>query len=259
MKKSQLKKLIEAVVREMKHLPAYVYKHKVKNAEMRFSTPQKAVDWLRKLEPEFRVKDQGMWQYDDDYLLKNYFIYDDGTQPFDLERRVRELEKNKYKGVYEDLTTRGELDAGLMKAVNVEENEFDGKQAPVHNAKISNAEMEEAKNVAYKIWQPVYLTQFHSIDRLGGKHFVVYLHSATGDKHYLMKDKSGKWLYSTGHGEESRWVSADEYLNEMTTTGAVAGYSTPFAFTKNKKGSKRALDASKKIGYTPTGIDEDKI
>lgn len=38
-------------------------------------------------------------------------------------------------------------------------------------------------------------------------------------------------------------------LSEMTGTGAVAGYATPFAFTKNKKGSKRALNITKKLGF----------
>jgi hypothetical protein len=41
----------------------------------------------------------------------------------------------------------------------------------------------------------------------------------------------------------------DESLKEMTGTGAVAGYDTPFAFTKHKDGSKRALDVTKKLGF----------
>lgn len=39
-------------------------------------------------------------------------------------------------------------------------------------------------------------------------------------------------------------------LDEMTTTGAVAGYQTPFAFSK-KGFSKAAIKASKSLGYTP--------
>ena len=38
-------------------------------------------------------------------------------------------------------------------------------------------------------------------------------------------------------------------IDEMTGTGAVAGYSTPYAFSKKKSGSKRALDATTKMGY----------
>ena len=41
-------------------------------------------------------------------------------------------------------------------------------------------------------------------------------------------------------------------LNEMTGTSAVAGYQTPYAFSKKKTGSQKALDATKKIGYKPT-------
>lgn len=42
-------------------------------------------------------------------------------------------------------------------------------------------------------------------------------------------------------------IEPDE-LEEMTSTGAVAGYSTPFAFTKNKKGSSKGIAAAKKYG-----------
>ena len=39
-------------------------------------------------------------------------------------------------------------------------------------------------------------------------------------------------------------------VSEQTGTGAVAGYATPFAFSKrNKDGSKRALDVTTKMGY----------
>ena len=40
----------------------------------------------------------------------------------------------------------------------------------------------------------------------------------------------------------------DEPINEMSSTGAAAGYSTPFAFTKNKKGSPKGIEAAKKYG-----------
>jgi hypothetical protein len=53
----------------------------------------------------------------------------------------------------------------------------------------------------------------------------------------------------------SGWNAALEHikttgLNEMTGTGAVAGYQTPYAFSK-RGGSKKAMDATKSIGYTP--------
>jgi hypothetical protein len=51
----------------------------------------------------------------------------------------------------------------------------------------------------------------------------------------------------------------DQYfsMSEMTGTGAVAGYQTPFAFSKKKSGSQRALDVTKKMGFKVVkGIDE---
>lgn len=41
----------------------------------------------------------------------------------------------------------------------------------------------------------------------------------------------------------------EEGIAEETGTGAVAGYSTPYAFSKKKSGSKRALDVTTKMGY----------
>jgi hypothetical protein len=42
-------------------------------------------------------------------------------------------------------------------------------------------------------------------------------------------------------------------VEEQTGTGAVAGYATPFAFSKKKSGSQRAIDATKKLGYKVVG------
>jgi len=138
----------------------------------------------------------------------------------------------------------------------LKENEFNGKKLPKHDAKISDEEMEEAKTVASKIWQPVHLTRFHSTSLDGKtKFFEVLLHSASGDRHWMYKDEHGKWFYGKGSGADSKFVPADEYLSEMSTTGGVAGYNTPFAFSKNKKGSKKGIEGSKSIGYTPVKKD----
>jgi hypothetical protein len=42
-------------------------------------------------------------------------------------------------------------------------------------------------------------------------------------------------------------------LQEMSSTGGVAGYSTPFAFSKKGSGSKRAVDVTKKMGMKVVG------
>ena len=46
-------------------------------------------------------------------------------------------------------------------------------------------------------------------------------------------------------------------VDEQTSTGAVAGYSTPFAFSKKKQGSGRAIQAAKKYGTVVKSISEE--
>lgn len=50
----------------------------------------------------------------------------------------------------------------------------------------------------------------------------------------------------------------EKKVNEMTATGAVAGYSTPFAFSKNKEGSGRAIKAAKKYGKVVKSISKEQ-
>jgi hypothetical protein len=47
-------------------------------------------------------------------------------------------------------------------------------------------------------------------------------------------------------GADSSWYN--NVYNEQSCTGGVAGYMTPKAFTKNKKGSPRGIEAAKKYG-----------
>ena len=42
-------------------------------------------------------------------------------------------------------------------------------------------------------------------------------------------------------------------LQEMSSTGGVAGYATPYAFSKKGSGAKRALDVTKKMGMKVVG------
>jgi hypothetical protein len=65
-----------------------------------------------------------------------------------------------------------------------------------------------------------------------------------------------KYIRFHGDGDFELWDAAKKKydkipinIKEMTGTGAVAGYATPFAFTKHKDGSKRALDVTKKLGF----------
>ncbi len=136
------------------------------------------------------------------------------------------------------------------KNSGIKENEFDGKQFPVHNAKVSPEETREAEEIAKKIWGDTVKTKFHSIDRLKGKHFWVTTNHPAYTTHYLCKMRDGKWIYSVGTGENSKWVPFHDEVNEMSSSGAAGGYLTPAAFTKNKKGSQRALNVTKKMGFT---------
>ena len=48
----------------------------------------------------------------------------------------------------------------------------------------------------------------------------------------------------------------EEDLKEMTTTGNIAGYSTPNWVSKNKKGSNKGIEAAKKYGKVVKDISE---
>jgi hypothetical protein len=119
----------------------------------------------------------------------------------------------------EGMTTRAELDTDMMKAVNVEEN---------------------TGEVIFK-------------DRQGGRDVYWMDNRDTGGKIFI-KPENVQWYVKKGYRVVE--LEREEVVKEMTSTGAVAGYSTPFAFTKNKKGSQRALDVTKKMGFKPTGIED---
>lgn len=137
-----------------------------------------------------------------------------------------------------------------MKAVNLE------NETP----QAAERDLDDPKVVAHSIYQPVYLTRFVQDLPDGSKLYEILLHSANGPRHYIKQDKSKKWFYATRRDGAVTWNPADEYiadyeafrkekgLTEMSATGGVAGYSTPFAFTKNKKGSPRGIEAAKKYG-----------
>jgi hypothetical protein len=68
----------------------------------------------------------------------------------------------------------------------------------------------------------------------------------------MNKEEARSFLKSKGYSDQAI-QKLEGGLNEMSTTGGVAGYMTPNAFTKNKSGSKRAIDATKKLGYRVVG------
>ena len=53
---------------------------------------------------------------------------------------------------------------------------------------------------------------------------------------------------------------SEEIIDEMTTTGDIAGYNTPFAFSSKKSGKRKKKVATNSTGYDLVeGIDEKDI
>jgi hypothetical protein len=66
------------------------------------------------------------------------------------------------------------------------------------------------------------------------------------------KEASGfgqKPQYFKENEERPEFKSKEKEVNEMTSSGAAGAYNTPFAFSKNKDGSKRAMSVTNKMGY----------
>jgi len=231
-----------------------------------------------------------------------------------LKTLIRGIVKEaKSSGLVEALTTRAELDKGVMKAVNLEATGIDdedepqtprtpdeasrllrqwlglqgstgwtaedqeilnqliawieerrkggrkpkGPRRPIKEENATADEMEEAKQVASANFGSVYLTRFYNRDGEGNLYFEILLHSATGDRHFIKKDRLGSWYIREGQpGETKQWkpVKQQPNMSEMTSTGAVAGYSTPYWGSRSRKGRKslgsgRGIKATKKLGY----------
>ncbi len=89
----------------------------------------------------------------------------------------------------------------------------------------------------------------------------------------MLQDFARRLIYTLGIKDKSSYVTAEKVIkeflptfseyfpdnvNEETGTGAVAGYQTPFAFSKNKMGSSRAIASAKKYGKVVKSISEKK-
>ena len=90
----------------------------------------------------------------------------------------------------------------------------------------------------------------------------------------MYQDFTRRLIYGLGIQDKSSYVKAekiikdflptfseyfpDNNLKEETGTGAVAGYATPYAFSKKKEGSSRAIASAKKYGTVVKSISEKK-
>ena len=88
----------------------------------------------------------------------------------------------------------------------MEENEFDGKKWPKHNAKISPQEKQEANEVAKKIWgDELKNITFHS-KSLNGRETFFEVDTNSTYCRWLNKNKQGKWYYTDDEGIRAKWV-----------------------------------------------------
>jgi len=121
---------------------------------------------------------------------------------------------------------------------NLSENEFDGINTKIQIAKEpTKDEMDMAKKVANIAYGNVYLVRFHSSSKKNDtNYYEVFLHSSTGPKKWIYKNKNGQWFSSVGEGATSTFKQIDvpvndptpkvtgNGVNEMTSTGAAQGF-----------------------------------
>jgi hypothetical protein len=166
-----------------------------------------------------------------------------------IEAVVREME-------VDGMTTRNELGLG-MKAVNVETNlnevgrTFYTIVVLKYNEAKPAVDLLKTKGINAAV---DYMKQWD----MGGEseHSMSVSDTAPWGKDDKVYKGKGYTIFYNPHQDYIGLVRFGTKLKEQSSTGAVAGYSTPFAFTKNKSGSKRALDVTKKMGFKPTGLEE---
>lgn len=87
-------------------------------------------------------------------------------------------------------------------------SEWTGGVRPASKERVKRATAfaQQAEEIADRVYGGVYSVTFHSIGRTESEHWVVRLHSPTGPTKHIYRDKSGKWFYSSGYGEQSKWI-----------------------------------------------------
>lgn len=105
-----------------------------------------------------------------------------------------------------------------------------------------------------KLPEPGYEKLVKAPRGFAAKHGFVWLTQTIvgGNPVWSIRDAKG-WRLVNGQA-----ILSSDVIDEMTATGAVAGYSTPFAFSQNKQGSGRAIKAAKKYGTVVKSISEEQ-
>jgi hypothetical protein len=152
---------------------------------------------------------------------------------------------------------------GPMYAVNLENLKqkiremVKEKLKEYSNLPSSNSFSNEVEKIADSIWGGVYSAKLAK-DTGTDLIYIIRLHSESGPVKILKKDVNNEWFYVSD--DRKKWVPIDKSnLKEISTTGGVAGYMTPYAFSRNKKGSPKAIQSSEKLGFKVVkNIDEEK-
>lgn len=184
--------------------------------------------------------------------LDSYWANDARGIP--LKRVCPKCRDEKLKGFRQDVLDNPNYEADEP----IEPDDYE--EGTLKETPVASRDYNDPKVVAHTIWQPVYLTRFVKTETDGSELYEVLLFSASGPRHVLKKTKEGEWFYFDAL-RGKKWFPFSEYLkdelHEMSATGGVAGYSTPFAFTKNKKGSPRGIKAAEKYGKVVKDISEE--
>lgn len=180
------------------------------------------------------------------------------------------LDVNKFLQIVgESMTTRAELDSGVMKAVNVEEETGTGAVAGYATpyAFKKTKEINETLSPESHVGQGFFKLDDKTAKELAGDHpskpgYEMLVPAPEG----LETTKGFAWLSQRIVNGKQMWVIRDSKnwilkdgkailspMNEMSTSGDAGAYMTKNAFTKNKTGSQKALDVTKKMGFKVVG------
>ena len=161
--------------------------------------------------------------------------------------------------VKEAMTTRFELDSGLTKAVNLQEEE----ETYMRGKFVNRGDVKLQRGLDYKTAEKIANNHWDIFGSMGADENGVFNFKIRGDRFCcavgMFNGKPAMLNVTTTPGRLQLLVG-DELnpsLEEMSATGGVAGYSTPFAFTKNKKGSPRGIKAAEKYGKVVKDISEE--
>jgi hypothetical protein len=282
MKKEQLKSLLKHIINEVKSIEETSVPRKwYKERDLLLMTPQQrvVVDKLRSQKYEITSivpseKEEGKI----DVVLDQSASA--GFRGANIVQVKPDGSVDRNDGIKEDMTTRAELDSGLMKAVNVEtlnppthptitglgilvgtmaaRNIKDLVKRKLANKKLNKASKEK-KNVKSEM---IVGSEQTFLDKV--KQRKQLRENFEGEKIY--KDRQGGndvyWIYSTDEGRKIfiKPESVNYYIkrgyrlidladadktNEETGTGAVAGYSAPVAYSRKKLEEGKIQDPTK--------------